>query len=129
MQNTGNETILLVDDNEDVAIIAKLQLQRFGYTIVTNFSGAEALETFKSDPDKFDLVISDIGMPGMNGYNVMTEIRKIRKDIPVVLCSGSDESMLMDSKTECTADGFLMKPFTMQEISRLTRCILDQPFR
>jgi CheY-like chemotaxis protein len=128
MQNTGTETILFVDDNEEMAMVAKLLLQRFGYTVVTHFSGVEALKTFKSAPDKFDLVISDIGMPGMDGYNVITEIRRVRQNIPILLCSGSDEGVMVNSVKEYAVDGFLLKPFTMQEISGVTRAVLDKPF-
>jgi len=125
MQNTGTETILFVDDNKDIVMVAKLLLQRFGYTVITHISGVEALKTFKSDPDKFDLVISDIGMPGMDGYNVITEIRRIRNNIPILLCSGSDESDIADAVKRYAADGFLPKPFTMKEISEVTRSLLD----
>lgn len=124
MQNTGTETILFVDDDEDIAMVAKLQIQRFGYTVVTHLSGVEALKAFKSDPDKFDLVISDIDMPGMNGYSVITEIRRVRQNIPILLCSGSDESVMVNGVKEYDADGFLLKPFTMKEISRVIRSAL-----
>ncbi len=128
MQNTGTETILFVDDNEDIAMVAKLLLQRFGYTVVTYLSGVEALKTFKLTPDKFDLVISDIGMPGMNGYELIAEIRRIRQNIPILLCSGSDEIDMVNNVKQCVAEGFLLKPFTMQELSRMTRSVLDNPF-
>lgn len=128
MQNTGTETILFVDDNEDITIVAKLLLQRFGYTVVTHLSGVEALKTFKSAPDKFDLVICDIGMPGMDGYKVITEIRRIRQNIPILLCSGSDEFDMVSNVKKSAADGFLLKPFTMQELSGMTRSVLDNPF-
>lgn len=128
MQNTGTETILFVDDNEDIAMVAKLLLQRFGYTVITYLSGVEALKTFKSAPDRFDLVISDIGMPGMDGYDLIAEIRRIRQNIPILLCSGSDEFDIINNVEKSAADGFLLKPFTMQELSRMTRSVLDNPF-
>ncbi|MFK5951506.1 MAG: response regulator [Desulfobacterium sp.] len=128
MQNTGTETILFVDDNEDIAMVAKLLLQRFGYTVVTYLSGVEALKTFKLTPDKFDLVISDIGMPGMDGYDLIAEIRRIRQNIPILLCSGSDEIDMVNNVKQYVAEGFLLKPFTMQELSRMTRSVLDNPF-
>ena len=127
MQNTGTETILFVDDNEEIAMVAKLLLQRFGYTVVTYLSGVEALKTFKSAPDRFDLVISDIGMPVMDGYILITEIRRIRQNIPILLCSGSDEFDIINNVEKSAADGFLLKPFTMQELSRMTRSVLDNP--
>ncbi|SMC90582.1 CheY chemotaxis protein or a CheY-like REC (receiver) domain [Desulfocicer vacuolatum DSM 3385] len=125
MENTGTETILFVDDNEDIAMVAKLLLQRLGYNVVIQLSGVDALKSFKASPDKFDLVISDIGMPGMDGYNVITEIRRIRRNIPVLLCSGSDEGIVDNSVKRSSADGFLLKPFTMQEISGMARSVLD----
>ncbi len=125
MQNFGTETILFVDDDENILILVRLQLERFGYTVVTCSSGLEALELFKLNPEKFDLMISDMGMPGMDGYRLIHEIRKIRSSIPILFCSGSDEGIMGNDIENKVADGFLSKPFTMHEISWAIRSLLD----
>ncbi|GAB6145048.1 response regulator [Desulfocicer niacini] len=127
MQNTGTETILFVDDDETILILVRLQLERFGYTVITCSSGVEALGLFKLHPEKFDLMISDMGMPEMDGYRLIHEIRKIRASIPILLCSGSDEEILGNDIEDDIADGFLSKPFTMHEISWAVRSLLDKP--
>lgn len=125
MQNTGTETILFVDDDKDIVALVRLLLERFGYTVITCSSGVEALELFKSSPEKFDLIISDMGMPGMDGYHLIDEVKKIRANIPVLLCSGSDEIVMANGIVNGLADAFLCKPFTMEEISGITRSLLD----
>ena len=128
MEKTEMETILLVDDNQDVVKVVRLQLERFGYTVISCLSGEEALERFKSTPDAFDLVISDMGMPGMDGFDLINSIKKIRSDIPTLICSGSDESIMGEDRKRCIADGFILKPFTMKEISEMTRALIHNRF-
>lgn len=126
MQNTGTETILFVDDDESIVALVRLQLERFGYAVSTCSSGGEALELFTLNPEKFDLIISDMGMPGMDGYQLIYEIRKIRANIPILLCSGSDENIMANAIENFVADGFLRKPFTMKEISEIIRDLLGK---
>lgn len=125
MKNAGTERILFVEDEIAISTLVKKQLERFGYSVTAHFNGAEALGVFKADPERFDLVISDMGIPGLNGLALAEEIRQIRPDIPILICSGSDEYVADTSVCHSDICGFLLKPFTLGEITHLVRSTLD----
>ncbi|MBI9077584.1 MAG: PAS domain S-box protein [Desulfatibacillum sp.] len=84
----GNERILLVDDELSVAHMEQKILERMGYRVTARTSSPEALELFKENPQSFDLIITDMTMPDMTGAQLTIEMRKIRSDIPVIICTG-----------------------------------------
>jgi PAS domain S-box-containing protein len=84
----GNETLLFVDDEEAVRDVVPEMLRRLGYQVHACADPLDALARFRSDPRRFDLVITDMSMPHMSGDRLIEEIRLIRGDIPVLLCSG-----------------------------------------
>src|SRR4029077_11998818 len=87
----GPESILVVDDEESLAKMIGKTLARLGYRVTVKTVSTEALETIRQLPDTFDLVVSDQTMPGLTGDKLTEEIRKIRPDIPIILCSGFSE--------------------------------------
>ena len=120
----GSERILLVDDDESVLRLTRRMLERHGYR-VTSFDGSlEALEAFELQPDDFDLVVADQTMPGLTGADLAQRLVAIRRDIPVVLCSG----LLGFGETdEAEIEGvreFFPKPIT-SELGTLIRRVLD----
>jgi PAS domain S-box-containing protein len=84
----GTERIMFVDDEAPIAKMGSLGLERLGYQVDTRTSSVEALELFKSKPNGFDLVVTDMTMANMTGDKLAIELMKIRKDIPVILCTG-----------------------------------------
>jgi CheY-like chemotaxis protein len=82
----GNECILLVDDEAILARLGQEVLKRLGYTVVAHTGSVKALQAFRATPQRFDLVITDQTMPGMSGVMLAAELRRIRPDIPVILC-------------------------------------------
>ena len=86
----------------------------------------EALEIFGKAPHKFDLVISDMTMPGMTGDILAAELMKIRSDIPVVICTGYSERMDEQRARDLGIKGLIMKPFTIRGLSKTVRAVLDQ---
>ncbi|MCF6248423.1 MAG: response regulator [Desulfobacula sp.] len=85
---TGTERILLVDDEKQVIQIEKMMLQRNGYHVVEMDNSVDALAVFRSDPDAFDLVITDMAMPGLTGDQFARKLQEIRSGVPIILCSG-----------------------------------------
>jgi len=123
---TGNENILLVDDEEMIVDIERMILERLGYRVSSRVSSLEALKAFKANPDKYDLVITDMTMPNMTGDRLTEELIAIRKDIPVILCTGFSENIDKE-KTEATGiRGFLMKPIVMADMAHMVRKVLDE---
>ncbi len=80
--------ILYLDDEEALVLLARRLLERLGYKVSGYSSAAEALATFEAAPDQFDLVLSDLSMPGINGLDVARRVLEIRPEIPVLLASG-----------------------------------------
>ena len=108
--------VLLVDDDPEIRDMAKDMLERMGYGVLAASSGAEAVKLFEEDPEAFRLVITDLTMPGIDGWETLTVLRKIRADIPVVLASGYDEAHAMGRDCADHPDAFLHKPYSMDEI-------------
>ena len=97
-----------------------------GYQVTSRFSSLEALEAFRANSDKFDLVITDMAMPNMPGDKLSVELTKIRPDIPVLLCTGFSETMSEEKALAMGIKGFLMKPVTINNFDKTIRAVLDK---
>ena len=117
----GHECILFVDDEQPLVEIGKQMLQRLGYTVATRTSSVEALELFKANPDRFDLVITDIVMPNMTGEKLAEKMMDIRSDIPVILCTGYSEKITRKHASDMGIQSFLMKPLVMRDLATRVR--------
>jgi len=124
---TGNERILIVDDEESMVDIGRKRLERLGYQVEARTNPLEALELFRADPDQFDLVITDMTMPHITGDKLVKEILKIRPDIPTVLCTGFSEKIDEEKAKEIGIRQYIEKPFDKGILSRLVRKALDHP--
>ena len=122
----GNERILIVDDEEALAVMGKEMLERLGYKVVAKASSIEALETFREGFKEFDLVITDMAMPHMTGEKLAGELMKIRPDIPVILCTGFSEMMNEEKAKVMGIRAFTMKPLVMGDLGRTIRKVLDK---
>ena len=123
---SGNERILFVDDEKALVDIGVQLLEHLGYRVVARTSSIEALEVFRNQPEKFDLVVSDQTMPNMTGEMLAKELIRIRPDIPVVLCTGYSEMISEEKAAALGIKKLVMKPILMREISQTVRQILDQ---
>ncbi len=122
---SGNESILLVDDEETVATVEKQVLESLGYTVTVKTSSIEAYEAFKKHPQKFDLVITDQTMPNMTGVDLAKELLLLKPNIPIILCTGFSKSVDKIIAKAIGIKGFAMKPIAIEEIAKLTRKVLD----
>ena len=106
----ARKTILLIDDERDLCMVMKLNLERTGYYAVeTAYSGPEGLE--KAKKNAFDLVITDFQMPGMDGAAVLQGLKAMRPRAPVVLCSVyHDDVTRITGALQQEADGLISKP-------------------
>ncbi len=126
LQSLGDASILLVEDEEQVARMAKRSLSLNGYTVTVSRDGGEALSVFRAQPDKFDLVITDQTMPKMTGTDLAEEILRIRPGLPIILCSGYS-SMLSEEKIKSSGiREFITKPYTGGELSAIIHRVLTQ---
>ena len=122
----GNEHILLIDDEDTLIDLGENMLKKLGYEVETQISPLEALEIFRADPHKFDLVISDMTMPGMTGDVLASELMKIRPEIAVIICTGYSERIDEQRAMDLGIKGLVMKPFTIRRLSKTIRDVLDQ---
>jgi CheY-like chemotaxis protein len=123
---TGSEHILLVDDEDILIDLGTNMLKKLGYQVEALTQPVNALEIFRAEPNKFDLVISDMTMPNMTGDILATELMKIRPDIPVIICTGYSERIDDPRAQELGLKGLIMKPFTIRSLSKTVRNALDQ---
>lgn len=115
--------ILVVEDDENLARLLKLALQKEGYEIVTAANGVEALQTFAMH--HVDMVLLDINMPKMNGFHVCAELRK-HTLVPIIFITGKTRTDDLVAGLELGADSYITKPFTMQEIRARVRALLQR---
>ncbi len=118
---TGKERILLVDDEKPQVESIQSVLDRLGYRVVATTDSLKALAIFRKNPRAFDLVITDQTMPGMTGIKLAEELLLIRPDIPIVLCTGFSETVDANRAEALGIHQFLMKPFSIGEISGTLR--------
>jgi signal transduction histidine kinase/ActR/RegA family two-component response regulator len=121
----GAGRVLFVDDEEVLAHLGQAMLVRLGYDAVVSTSGLEALEVFRPTPQRFDVVITDQTMPHMTGEQLAKELRCIRPDIPIILCTGFSYVMSTEKAQALGIDRLLMKPLGMQELGVALQQVLS----
>ncbi len=122
----GEESVLLVEDDDEVALIEKRMLERLGYRVTVRLSGSEALRTFREQPDAFDIVVTDQTMPHMTGSQLAGKLMQIREDIPIILATGFSETLTPEASREMGIREYLMKPLVSREIGKAIRRTLDR---
>jgi len=122
----GSETVLLVDDDDEVLSVGKDFLEKLGYTPMTARNGLEAYEIFKLYHQEISLVVLDLLMPVMDGKKVFFEMRKLSPDIKVLVFTGFNVDRGLENMLKKGCNGFLQKPFSMDIFSRVIREILDR---
>ena len=121
----GTERILFVDDEPALIDLTKKMLENLGYIVTTRASSIEALELFRNNPDKFDLVITDMTMPAMTGDQLAQKIMDIRHDIPIILCTGYSEHITEERAKRIGIREFVMKPLVVRQLAITIRNTLD----
>lgn len=114
---TDDRTVLLVDDEEQVRTITEFMLNRLGFSCLSAGDGAEGLDLFTQHADRIDLVICDLTMPTMGGWETMEAIRAIAPAVPLVMISGYDETQVMGEGRKHYPQAFLQKPFRKDELA------------
>jgi CheY-like chemotaxis protein len=123
---TGSERILFVDDEEALVEMGEDILAELGYDVTSRMDSREALALLKSDPSRFDLVITDQTMPEMTGIELAREVLAIRADMPIIMCTGFSYVVDADKAEAAGIKAFVMKPLTKREIARTIRKVLDE---
>ncbi len=107
-------TVLLVEDQDAVRNMAESMLEHIGYKVLAASSGVEAIDLLRANPDLVHCVITDLSMPGMDGWETLAALRKILPHIPVILVSGHDEALAMTGNRSERPQVFLHKPYSLE---------------
>lgn len=120
----GNESILVVDDEPMIVEMETEMLEDLGYRVSARTNGIEALAAIRFNQDEFDLVISDVTMPNMTGDQLIQNIREIRPDLPVILCTGFSEKITAEKACALGAGALIMKPINQRTLAATIRNLL-----
>ena len=120
----GEEHILFVDDEPDIANITEEILKRLGYRVTVKTSSVEALALFKDHPDAFDLVITDQTMPQLTGLQLAQEIMRLRPGMPIIMCTGFSETVSAGEAKKSGIQEYLLKPLNVSELAKTVHRLL-----
>ena len=123
----GSETILIAEDNSMVRRLAVQVLTQAGYSIVEAANGDEAIRIFREDPEKFDLLLLDVIMPGKSGFDVYEEVRKIRAQVPALFSSGYSADAIHTDYVLNPNIQLIEKPYSPNSLLGRIRELLDVP--
>ncbi|THB72440.1 MAG: PAS domain-containing sensor histidine kinase [Desulfobacteraceae bacterium] len=121
----GNERIMVVDDEKSILESTRELLNDYGYQVTCFENGRQAADAFADDPYGYDLVLTDLTMPGMTGDALAREILTHRNDLPVILCSGYNETITGEHTERAGITRFINKPLIDQPLPDIIRDVLD----
>jgi PAS domain S-box-containing protein len=121
----GTERILFVDDEAFQMDLAKQLLQQLGYHVTCKNDSLEALEVYKANQNSFDLVITDMTMPNISGYELSKKLLSIRPDLPIILCTGFSDTIDEQKAEAIGVKGFIMKPYKINTLAKKIRDALS----
>ena len=123
----GNETILFVDDEQDIVRVRKRMLESLGYKVYAAYGGEQALALFKEHSKEIDIIITDYTMPGMTGLQLAARVQSIRGKIPIILCSGYKDVVTVEKARSAGIGKIMRKPLNIKMLASTIREILQEP--
>ncbi len=109
--------ILVVDDEAPIVFFQEKVLKHLGYEVVSFTSSVKALRAFLHDPNAFDLIITDMGMPEITGLDLFERIREVNRVVPVILCTGYSEHVTAENAEQLGLAGYITKPFSAENLA------------
>lgn len=121
----GDETILLVEDEITLLYLLGTLLAEHGYKTLTARDGVEAVEVYQTNKDTISVVLSDMGLPKLGGWEAFQQMRLINPAVKVILASGYLDSNLRNEMIAAGAVDFIQKPYVSEEILKRIRSVID----
>jgi len=118
---------MAIDDNEEFRNLITELLQPFGFDVTAVASPVKALEKFTQEKDKFQLVLLDYYMPQLDGAKTFEWLKKLNPDVKVIIVSGAEELRLRQILAQHPVDGYIRKPFRIQEAIHIIRHVMTKP--
>ena len=116
-----SESILVVDDESMLVRFIEKSLGRLGYKVTASQDSREALEIFRSNPESFDVIITDLNMPDIDGEDFVREALRTRADIPVILATGYSDTMTEEAAASLGVSKMILKPYTTRLLAEAVR--------
>ncbi|NTW81045.1 MAG: response regulator [Geobacteraceae bacterium] len=121
----GGGTILLVEDEKHVILIAKTMLRTLGFKIIEAANGKEALEFYQNNAAEITLVVTDIGMPVMDGYELFRELKKLNYELPIIISSGFGKADITSRIPLKEIAGLISKPYNFDQLRDVLKVVVD----
>ncbi|MBI9092989.1 MAG: cache domain-containing protein [Desulfobacterium sp.] len=121
----GRESIMVVDDDESIRSSTQALLEDFGYRVKTHIDGALAFDDFQTTPLGFDLILTDMTMPGMTGYAFAKKILELKPGQKIIMCTGHSENIDRDKALACGIKAYVTKPMITRTLITIIRDVLD----
>ncbi len=121
----GHGTILLAEDEDQIRNIAKTYLEEFGFTVVEAANGKEALDLYQKNASDISLVLTDIGMPIMDGYALFNALKQLKPTLPIIISSGFGDADVTSRIDHGDIAGLISKPYTPVELSNVLKSVLE----
>jgi len=121
----GNETILFVEDEEEVCRFASESLVSLGYDVSKAHNGRKALELIKNDYQKFDLIITDLIMPELNGKEFIDKVKQFFPEVKAIYVSGYTDNHIVNNGLLEKGVNFIHKPYSIKTLAATVRKVLD----
>jgi CheY-like chemotaxis protein len=122
----GTETVLIADDEPDVRYFLEVILKANGYSVLSASNAQAALDLLPAPPAKVHLLLSDVGLPAMDGFELSRRLRQLQPGVKSILTSGYSDGGLKTKMAEVGIDAFVPKPYDMTELLRVIRSVLDK---
>jgi two-component system cell cycle sensor histidine kinase/response regulator CckA len=126
LKGPTNSTVLLIDDEPMVLTIGAQMLEKLGYRVIEASSGQEAITLYQANSQHIDFVILDMIMPGFGGGETFDELKKLNPDLKFILSSGYQRDSQANAIMQRGCDGFIQKPFRLEDLARLIGDILGR---
>ena len=121
----GSCTILLVEDEESIRDIAKSLLEMFGFTVLEAVNGKEALEIYQKNAAEINLVLTDMGMPIMDGYELFAELKKLNSQLPIIVSSGYGDAEVIARIGSDNIAGIISKPYNPSQLREVLKRVVE----
>jgi signal transduction histidine kinase/ABC-type amino acid transport substrate-binding protein/CheY-like chemotaxis protein len=121
----GSGTILLAEDEDQVRLIAKALINMLGFTVIEASNGKEALELYRQNSADITLVVTDMGMPVMNGYELFRELKKLRSELPIIISSGFGDVDVTSKIARNDIAGIIGKPYGFDQLREVLKGVME----
>ncbi len=121
----GNGTILLVEDEKEVMFVAKIMLNEMGFTVIEASNGKEALELFQKNAEKIILVMTDMGMPVIDGYELFDKLKMLDPDLPIIISTGFGDTVVTTRIPREYIAGLVSKPYDFDQLQKVLKGVVE----